>query len=96
MATPDDVEVEYPMDKALKEMYYNADVPSFSGGVENLFRSAKKAREQKVTYGRVIQFLADQQRYSFHKPARRHFKRKPTFVKGIDAQWQADLAACSL
>ena len=38
------------------------------------------------------QFLSDQQSYSLHKPARRHFARNPTYVRGIDQQWQADLA----
>ena len=38
------------------------------------------------------QFLAYQQSNSLRKPARRHFKRNPTYVNGIDAQWQADLA----
>ena len=100
MAAPqsEEGEVEDPMDKALKELYYNAEDPGSYGGVEKLFRSAKKAKVvsgvsmQKVTRGRVRQFLADQQSYSLHKPARRHFKRNPTYVKGIDAQWQADLA----
>ena len=60
--------------------------------MQKLFRSAKKAGVKGVTRGRVKQFLADQQSYSLHNPARRHFIRKPTYVKGIDAQWQADLA----
>ena len=80
------------MDKVLKELYYNAEDPGSYGGVEKLFRSAKKAGVQKVTRGRVTQFLADQQSYSLHKPARRHFERNPTCVKAIDGQWQADLA----
>ena len=100
MTTPqsEKVEEEDPMYKPLKELYYNAEDPGSYGGVEKLFRSAKKAKVvngmsmQKVTRGRVNQFLADHQSYSLHNPARRHFKRNPTYVKGIDAQWQADLA----
>ena len=100
MAAPksEEVEVEDPMDKASKELYFKAEDPGSYGGVEKLFRSAKNAKVvngvsmQKVTRGRVKQFLADQQSYSLHKPARRDFKRNPTYVKGIDAQWQADLA----
>ena len=88
MAAPqsEEVEEEDPMDKALKELYYNAEYPGSYGGVEKLFRSAKNAGVKKVTRGRVMLFLADQQSYSLHKPARRHFKRNPTYVKGIDAQ----------
>ena len=100
MAAPQskEVEVEDPMDKALKELYYNAEDPWSYGGVEKLFRSAKNAKVvngvslKKVTRGRVKQFLADQQSYSLHLPARRHIKLNPTYVKGMDAQWQADLA----
>ena len=80
------------MDKALKELYYKAEDPGSKEGAEKLFRSAKNAGVEKVTRGRVKQFLADHQSYSLHKPARRHFKRNPTYVKGIDAHWQADLA----
>ena len=74
MAAPqsEEVEVEDPMDKALKELYYNAEDPGSYGGVEKLFRSAKKANVvngismQKITRGRVKQFLADQHGYSLH------------------------------
>ena len=79
------------MDKAHKDLNYNAEDHGSYGGVENLFRSAKKTGVEKVTRDRVKQFLADQESYSLHKPARPHFKRNPTSVKGIDAQWQADL-----
>ena len=74
----EEVEIDDPMDKALKELYYNAENPGSYGGVEKIFRSAKNAGVKNVTRGRVKQFLADQQSYSLHKPARRHFKRNPT------------------
>ena len=68
MAAPQsEEEVVDPMDKALKELYYNAEDPGSYGGVEKLFRSAKKVKVvngismQKVTRGRVKQFLADLQ-----------------------------------
>ena len=75
MAAPksEEMEVEDPMDKALKELYDNAEGPGSYGGVEKLFRCAKKGkfvngvRMQKVTRGRVKQFLADQHSYSLHK-----------------------------
>ena len=59
MAAPksEEVEVEDPMDEALKELYYNAEDPGSYGGVE------------KVTRGPVKQFLEDQQSYSLDKPA---------------------------
>ena len=44
MSAPQSEEVEDPMDKALKELYYNAEDPGSYGGVEKLFRSAKKVK----------------------------------------------------
>ena len=40
----------------------------------------------------MTEYLRGQQAYTLHKPARRHYKRNTTYVAGIDAQWQADLA----
>ena len=78
------------MDMARKEVYYNGEYPGSHGEVHKLFGSAKKAGAEKVRSGRVKQFLADQQRFSLHKPARRDFKLNATYVKGIN--WQQDLA----
>ena len=80
------------MDKEVNELSYNAEDPGSYGGVEKLFLSTTKGGVHKVTGGRVMQFLADQQSYSLHKQAQRHFKRNPLYVNGIDDQWQADLA----
>ena len=41
---------------------------------------------------RLKQFLANQQSYSPHKPAERHSKRSPNYVKVIEAPWEEDLA----
>ena len=40
----------------------------------------------------VKQFLKGEQAYTLHKPARRRYVRTRTYVAGIDAQWQDDLA----
>ena len=88
----DEAKEEDETGERLKELYYNPEDPGSYGGVDRLFRSAKKAGVKGVTRGRVKKFLADQQSYTLHKPARRRFKRNPTYVKGIDGQWQADLA----
>ena len=71
----DGEEVEDAVTKTLNELYYNAEDPESYGGVEKLFRRAKKVKGHKgvslegVTRGRVKQFLADQQSYSLHKSA---------------------------
>ena len=76
----------------LKKIYYDPQDEGSYGGVEKLFRSGKKAGIANLTRAKVKQFLTDQQAYSLHKPARKIFMRNPTYVKGIDHQWQADLA----
>jgi len=76
----------------LKEIYYDPNDPGSYGGVEKLYRRAKEVGERNITRKDVKQFLTDQHSYSLHKPARRNFTRNPTYVKGIDQQWQPDLA----
>ena len=79
---PKDAEEEDPVTKALKEIYYNPEDSGSYGGVEKLYRSAKQNGVEKITRGRIKQFLSDQHSYSLHKPARRHLKRNRTYVKG--------------
>ena len=37
-------------------------------------------------------FLRDQRSYKVHQQARKVISKKKTYVKGIDKQWQVDLA----
>jgi len=76
----------------LREIYYDPKDPGSYGGVDKLFRSGLEAGIPNLTRPQVQKFLTDQQAYSLHKPARKNFGRNPTYVKGIDQQWQADLA----
>ena len=73
----DEAKEEEETEERLKELYYNPEDPGSYGAVDRLFRSAKNAGVKRVTRGRVKQFLADQQSYTLHKPARRRFKRNP-------------------
>lgn len=75
----------------LKALYYDPANAGSYGGVERLLREAR-ARGVRASRSAVEAFLADQEAYARHKPARRRFARNRTYVKGIDAQWQADLA----
>ena len=81
-----DVEAE------LRRIYRDPSDPGSLGGVDRLFRRAKELNLPNVTRQTVIQFLIGEQAYTLHKPARRHYVRNRTYVAGIDAQWQADLA----
>ena len=74
--------------RLLERLYYESNRPSALGGVEKLYRAAKK---HGITRSEVIAWLQLQPGYTLHKPARRRFRRNKVFVNGIDDQWQADL-----
>ena len=78
-------------DNKLREIYYN---PGYSGSLGVCDRLLKRVRELHlpVTKGDRSSFLAKQQTYTLHKPARKKFSRNKTYGAGIDKQWQADLA----
>ena len=80
------------MDKALAKLYYDASGAGSFDGVERLYKRALAANVAGVSRDKVRAFLAAQQAYTLHRPARRHYKRNPTYTSGIDRQWQADLA----
>ena len=43
----------------------------------------------------VAEWLSEQDAYTLHKPARRHFRRRRVIVGGLRQQWQADLVDLS-
>lgn len=79
------------VDESLHEIYYDPASAGGFGGIERLLDEAKR-RGLQVSRKRVEDFLADQETYARHKPVRRNFVRNHTYVRGIDDQWQADLA----
>lgn len=83
------------LDKRLRQIYYNPRSPGSYGGVDSLLRSAKAQGLRNLKRDRVVKFLKQQETYTLHKPIRRVFKRNPIIVRGIDYQWQADLADMS-
>ena len=85
-------EDEQQKTKALKEVYYNPQDTGSDRGVEKLILSEKKAGVHKITRRQVKQFRPDQQTFSIHKTARRHFMRNPSYVKWIDTHWQDGMA----
>ena len=76
----------------LEKIYHKPGDPGALGGAERLYRRAKELNVPGVTRAAVGDFLHGQQAYTLHKPARKKYKRNKTYVAGIDAQWQADLA----
>lgn len=80
------------MEEALKRIYHDPADPGSLGGVNRLLRRAVEQKIAGVNTKSVQKFLQGEQAYTLHKPAKRHYKRNPTYVSGIDAQWQIDLA----
>ena len=78
--------------KALSKIYHDPKDPGSLGGVERLLRCARHLHVTGVTRKTVQEYLKSEQAYTLHKPARRRFIRNHTYVAGIDAQWQTDLA----
>ena len=76
----------------LEQIYRTPGDPGALGGAERLYRRAKDLNVPGVTRAAVADYLHGQQAYTLHKPAMRKYKRNKTYVAGIDAQWQADLA----
>lgn len=83
--------VSKTVEESLHEIYYDPASAGGFGGIERLLSETKR-RGLQVSRKRVADFLADQETYARHKPARRSFVRNHTYVRGIDDQWQADLA----
>lgn len=69
----------------MQQIYYNAIEPGSFGGVSSL----AKYTNTKVRNTR--KWLSGEDAYTLHKPIRRKFKRRKTFVTGIDQLWQLDL-----
>ena len=89
----DDVDSDaYDFGTELGRIYYDPQSTGSFGGVSRLAKAARARGVRGVTEAKVARYLADEHAYSLHKPARRTYSRNKTYVSGIDAQWQADLA----
>lgn len=75
------------MDKTLASIYLD---PSFCG-LDAIYRTVKEKGETKISRKQVQNWLSQQDVYPLHKPARRNCKKCCVIVRGIDAQFQADL-----
>ena len=78
--------------EALSKIYQDPKDPGSLGGVERLRQRTRQLHVPGVTRQTVLEYLKSEQAYTLHKPARRRFTRNHTYVAGINAQWQADLA----
>ena len=78
--------------EVLSKIYHDPKDPGSLGGVERLRRRARQFQAPGAKRKNVEEYLRSEQAYTLHKPARRRFARNHTYVSGIDALWQADLA----
>ena len=78
--------------EVLSKIYHDPKDFVSLGGVERLLRRARQLYVPGVTRKTIQEYLRSEQAYTLHKPARRRIIWNHTYVAGIDAQWQADLA----
>ena len=78
--------------EALSKIFHDPKDPGSLGDVERFLRRAKQLHFSGSRRQTVQEYLRSEQPYTLHKPARRRFTRNHTYVAGIDAQLQADLA----
>ena len=76
-------------EQPLRTVYFDPKRVGSYGGVDTLRRFTRISRK------RVAEWLSEQDAYTLHKPARRHFKRRRVSVGGPRHQWQADLVDLS-
>ena len=76
-------------EQPLRAVYFDPKRVGSYGGVDALRRVTRMPRK------RVAEWLSEQDAYTLHKPARRHFKRRRVIVSGLRQQWQADLVDLS-
>ena len=76
-------------EQPLRTVYFDPKRVGSYGGVDTLRRVTRMSR--KI----VAEWLSEQDAYTLHKPARRHFKRRRVIVGGLRQQWQADLVDLS-
>ena len=80
------------MEKTLASIYLDPGHAASFGGLDAVYRVVKEKGKNKISRTQVQDWLSQQDVYTLHKPARRHYKRSRVVVFGIDEQFQADLA----
>ena len=73
--------------KILSDLYHDARRADSYGSAEGLKRQSKLKN--------VEGFLMTQDAYTLHRNLKRRFKRRMTYVSGIDHLWQIDLVDLS-
>ena len=77
--------------KVVSTIYHDLKDPGSLGGFELFLGRTMQLHAAGTTRTKVEEYMRSEQAYMLHKPTRRRFTRKYTYVAGIDAQCQADL-----
>jgi hypothetical protein len=78
------------MNQILRQNYFDASLPGSLSGFQSFSRALKK-RVVIVAPEKRKEFLRSEPTYSFHRPARRKYKRNKVTSMGIDYLRQIDL-----
>ena len=71
------------MEKTLSSIYLDPSQPASFGGLDAVYRAVKEKGKSKISRKQVQDWLSQQDVYTLHKPARRHYKRSRVIVPGI-------------
>lgn len=77
----------------LKSIYFDVSHPASYEGVNKIYDIVKKEGKFKISKEKIKSWLQNQLSYSLNKPVSRKFQRGRVIVKGIDDQFDADLAS---
>lgn len=77
----------------LRQNYYDPSQPSSFSSPKKFHRFIKKQRRHNISLDQIKHWLQGQETYTMNKGVIRNFQRARVLVKGIDDQWEADLAS---
>ena len=78
------------MNEILEELYLSAAKPSCLGGINRLWKEARK-QIPGLKREEVKEFLQTQYSYTRHRPARRKFPKRKVIATNINDVYQMDL-----
>jgi len=76
----------------LISLYFNPNNPGSYQGPERLKKAVDEDGQFSITFEQIEDWLQNQEPYSLNRNVARSFQRGRVLVKGIDDQWEADLA----
>ena len=84
------------MEEGLRRRYNDPAAPGSFQGPDKLYTSANQAGATGICRQDVDNFLQKEDTYTLNRSARRKFPRNRVVVRGVDTQWDVDLADLAL